>query len=37
MILKWVAAYKKFGDEGLLRARKNETYSFDFKLHVIEL
>lgn len=34
---KWVNAYKTFGDEGLLRSRKNETYSFEFKLHVVEL
>lgn len=33
----WVNAYKEFGDEGLLRSRKNKVYSFDFKLHVVEL
>lgn len=37
MIKKWVAAYKEFGDEGLLRSRKNDKYSFKFKLHVVEL
>ena len=37
MIRKWVAAYKEFGDEGLRRSRQNETYSFEFKLHVVEL
>lgn len=26
---KWLAAYKKFGDEGLKRSRKKENYSFD--------
>ena len=36
-ILKWVNAYKEFGDEGLMRSRKNDTYSFNFKLHVVEL
>ena len=33
----WIAAYKEFGDEGLLRSRKNKEYSFEFKLHVVEL
>lgn len=33
----WIAAYKEFGDEGLLRSRKNSEYSFEFKLHVVEL
>ncbi|GMQ60811.1 helix-turn-helix domain-containing protein [Vallitalea sp. AN17-2] len=37
MVQKWVAAYKEFGDEGLRRSRKNETYTFKFKLHVVEL
>lgn len=36
-IRKWVSAYKTFGDEGLIRSRKNQIYSFEFKLHVIEL
>lgn len=36
-IQRWVAAYNNFGDNGLLRSRKKETYSFDFKLHVVEL
>ncbi len=36
-INRWVNAYKKFGDEGLLRSRKNENYTFEFKLHVVEL
>ena len=33
----WVSAYKEFGDEGLKRSRKNNNYSFEFKLHVVEL
>lgn len=33
----WVSAYKEFGDEGLKRSRKNKNYSFEFKLHVVEL
>jgi len=36
-IIKWVNAFKSFGDEGLMRSRKNETYTFEFKLHVVEL
>lgn len=34
---KWINAYKKFGDTGLMRSRKNENYSFEYKLHVVEL
>lgn len=36
-VLKWIKAYEQFGDEGLMRSRKNESYTFDFKLHVVEL
>ncbi len=36
-IMIWVNAFKSFGDEGLMRSRKNKTYSFEFKLHVVEL
>ena len=36
-VMKWVNAFKSFGEEGLMRSRKNETYTFEFKLHVIEL
>lgn len=34
---RWVAVYQKFGDTGLLRSRKNEVYSFEKKLSVVEL
>lgn len=34
---KWINAYKTFGDTGLMRSRKNENYSFEYKLHVVEL
>lgn len=34
---RWVASYKKFGDAGLMRSRKNNKYTFEFKLHVVEL
>ena len=36
-IEKWVATYNTLGEDGLLRSRKKQTYSFDFKLHVVEL
>ena len=34
---EWVAVYKKFGKEGLMRSRQNKKYSFKFKLSVVEL
>lgn len=34
---RWVKAYKELGEEGLLRSRQNKKYSFEFKLHVVEL
>lgn len=34
---EWVHAYKEFGEEGLMRSRKNKNYSFQFKLSVVEL
>ena len=36
-VLKWVAAYNEFGDDGLRRSREKKNYSFEFKLHVVEL
>jgi transposase len=36
-VQKWINAYREFGDEGLMRSRKNEKYTFQFKLHVVEL
>ena len=33
----WIAAYKQFGDKGLLRSRERKNYSFEFKLYVVEL
>ena len=35
--MKWIKAYQTFGAEGLMRSRKNEVYTFEFKLHVVEL
>ena len=36
-ILKWIAIYKRLGDDGLMRSRKNKNYSFEFKLNVVKL
>ena len=36
-IEQWVHNYQTFGDEGLQRSRKNDTYSFEKKLSVVEL
>lgn len=36
-IEKWVATYNTLGKDGLLKSRKKQTYSVDFKLHVVEL
>lgn len=33
----WVSAYNAFGADGLMRSRKKQTYTFEFKLHVVEL
>lgn len=34
---KWINAYNAFGDEGLMRSRKQTKYSFEKKLSVAEL
>lgn len=34
---RWVRAYRELGDDGLMRSRKNETYTFDFKIRAVEL
>ena len=36
-IKKWTKAYEKFGDSGLMRSRKNKSYSFNFKLNAVKL
>ena len=36
-IKKWVLSYQRLGDEGLLRSRQQKKYSFEYKLHVVEL
>ena len=35
-LLKWVAAYKAFGDNGLNRSRSHKVYSFKEKLSVVK-
>jgi transposase len=37
IIRRWNNAYLKFGLDGLVRSRKSQAYSLDFKLHVVEL
>ena len=37
IVQQWIKSHKEFGDEGLMRSRKNKTYTFEFKLHVVEL
>jgi len=34
---KWVKNYKAFGNDGLLRSREKEVYSFEMKLSIVEL
>ena len=36
-IKQWVMNYLTCGDEGLKRLRMKKKYSFDYKLHVVEL
>lgn len=35
-VRQWIHNYQEFGDEGLKRSRKRKTYSFEFKLHMVE-
>ncbi len=37
IVQKWIRNYDRFGEDGLLRSRKKQVYSFEFKLHVVEL
>jgi transposase len=34
---RWVACYRQYGENGLTRSRKQKSYTFEFKLHVVEL
>ena len=36
-VMDWVKAYQTFGNDGLMRSRKNNDYSFQSKLSVVEL
>ena len=36
-VMNWVKAHQTFGNEGLMRSRQNNNYSFQFKLSVVEL
>ena len=36
-VFNWVHSYSELGDDGLIRSRQNKNYSFQFKLHVVEL
>lgn len=36
-VKKWVNNFNAFGDEGLMRSRKNKSYTFEFKISVVEL
>ena len=36
-IEEWVANYREFKNEGLKRLRQKPSYTFEFKLHVVEL
>ena len=37
IIRRWVNAYQTLGTDGLVRSRKNNEYSFEFKLYMVEL
>ena len=37
IIQQWVNTYEEFGVEGLARSRQNKKYTFEYKLHVVEL
>ena len=37
IIREWLANFERFGSESLMRSRQNQVYSFEFKLHVVEL
>ena len=37
IIQRWVENYKRYGEEGLKRSRQQQKYTFEFKLHVVEL
>ena len=36
-VRQWIRNYNTNGDDGLKRSRKNESYSFEYKLRMVEL
>ena len=36
-IKEWVKAFQNLGDEGLMRSRKKKSYSYEYKLGIVEL
>lgn len=36
-VRRWIAAYQKLGNGGLIRSRRKESYSFEYKIRVVEL
>ena len=36
-IKEWVKAYQHFGDEGLMRSRQKKSYSYEYKLGIVEM
>lgn len=37
LVERWVANYRQYGDKGLARSRQQKSYTFEFKLNVVEL
>ena len=37
LVATWVNTYREFGKDGIMRSRKNNNYSFQFKLFVVKL
>ncbi len=37
VIRKWIHNYKYYGEESLMRSRQQQSYPFEFKLHVVKL
>ena len=36
-IKEWIKAYQNLGDEGLMRSRQKKTYSYEYKLGIVEM
>ena len=36
-VKQWIKNYLAYGDKGLQRSRQNNNYSFEYKLHMVEL